>query len=173
VPQLIIRPAGPADLAALLALNEGAVPHVNSLARAQLTDLQRQSVYLSAALDAVGIAGFLLALDERADYASANFRYFRAHYPRFTYIDRIIVAEHRRGRGIGRELYRDLFDTLDHRAPLFACEVNLDPPNPRSLTFHEQLGFQPVGEQVTEGGAKRVCLMIRPAAAPRSLPPTG
>jgi predicted GNAT superfamily acetyltransferase len=39
------------------------------------------------------------------------------------------------------------------------CEVNLDPPNPRSLAFHERLGFREVGRQATKGGAFTVVLL--------------
>jgi predicted GNAT superfamily acetyltransferase len=33
--------------------------------------------------------------------------------------------------------------------------------NAPSLRFHERLGFEPVGEQQTEGGDKRVRLLVR------------
>lgn len=47
-------------------------------------------------------------------------------------------------------------------APVLACEVNLDPPNPRSLEFHRRFGFEQVGMQKTEGGKKTVSLMTKP-----------
>ena len=45
------------------------------------------------------------------------------------------------------------------RAERVCCEVNLEPPNPGSVRFHEQLGFRGIGEQSTEKGQKRVLLM--------------
>jgi len=48
---------------------------------------------------------------------------------------------------------------------LVTCEVNLHPPNPGSLRFHEGLGFRALGEQETglgsDGMPKRVRLMGR------------
>src|ERR1041384_4776818 len=53
---------------------------------------------------------FLLAFDQDADYDSPNFLWFRQRYPRFVYVDRIVVAASARGRGCARRLYRDLFE---------------------------------------------------------------
>ena len=39
-----------------------------------------------------GIDAFLLAFDQDARYDSPNFLWFRARYPRFAYVDRIVVA---------------------------------------------------------------------------------
>lgn len=36
------------------------------------------------------LSAFLLAFDERADYDNPNYLWFRARYPRFVYVDRII-----------------------------------------------------------------------------------
>jgi len=163
VTALLIRQAVPADYPAVLALNDGAVPSVNSIPIEKLAHLHGQSVYFSVACDDAGIAGFLLALDERAVYDSINFRYFQDHYPRFAYVDRVVVHPDRHRSGMGRRLYADLLATVADQSPIVACEVNLQPPNPGSLTFHERLGFTAVGEQLTEGGSKRVCLMVRPA----------
>ena len=43
-----------------------------------------------------------------------------------------------------------------------SCEVDVVPENPGSLRFHEALGFESVGQQDTEGGEKRVRLLVRP-----------
>jgi len=159
--ELSIRQAVPADYPAVLALNEGAVPSVNSIPLDKLAHLHRQSVYFGVACDDRGLAGFLLALDEGAHYDSINFRYFQRHYPRFAYVDRVVVRPERHRAGIGLRLYADLLAVVTRSVPLVACEVNLEPPNPGSLSFHERMGFEPVGEQLTEGGSKKVCLMIR------------
>jgi predicted GNAT superfamily acetyltransferase len=42
------------------------------------------------------------------------------------------------------------------------CEVNLEPPNPRSLAFHDRLGFVQVGELVTKNDTITVALLASP-----------
>ena len=156
----------PSDYAAILTLNDDAVPHVNSIPESKLAHLHQQSLYLGVAWsDAQQVAGFLLALSETAAYDSENFGYFRRRYARFAYVDRIVVAESARGTGVGAALYADLALHLPEDCPWLTCEVNLRPLNTASLTFHRKLGFAPVGEQDTGGGAKRVCLLAKPFEA--------
>lgn len=145
----------------ILALNDDAVPAVNSIPMEKLADLHRQSVYLGVARIAGDVAGFLLALDAHADYDSLNYRYFQQRYPSFVYIDRIVIGRAHRGTGLGGLLYADLETRVGQGAVMLTCEVNLRPPNPHSLAFHQRLGFEAVGEQDTEGGSKRVCLMAK------------
>ncbi|MCZ6617304.1 MAG: GNAT family N-acetyltransferase [Gammaproteobacteria bacterium] len=157
-----IATAGPADYPAVLELNEGAVPNVNSISESTLKNLDEQSRFFCLARDSANLAGFLLALPESASYDSPNFRYFKDRYPRFTYVDRIVVSEDHRRRGVGRKLYSALFEEVRHSTPMVTCEVNLIPPNPDSLQFHENLGFREVGQQESERGSKRVSLLICP-----------
>lgn len=159
---LILSTARTEDYAALLALNDDAVPHVNSIGMEKLAHLHRQSAHFGVARSDDGsVAAFLLALAETADYDSLNFRWFRDHYPRFVYIDRIVVGAAARRRGVGAALYGDLMRHVPDDCPLLTCEVNLRPPNDQSMAFHRQLGFEPVGQQDTEGGNKTVCLLAR------------
>jgi predicted GNAT superfamily acetyltransferase len=74
---------------------------------------------------------------------------------------RVVVAPEARGRGLGRRLYEDLAATAGAR-PL-CCEVNLVPPNPGSLAFHERLGFAACGEGDDPRNGKRVRYLIRAA----------
>lgn len=41
------------------------------------------------------------------------------------------------------------------------CEVNIRPPNPESLAFHDRQGFVEVGTQETEDGRKTVSLRAK------------
>ena len=148
------------EYAVILGLNEAAVPHVNSISTATLAHLHAQSSYCKVARIADEIVGFLVVLPETADYDSPNFRYFKGRYGSFAYVDRIFVAEHCRGRGVAAGLYRDLFDEMRGVASRVTCEVNLNPPNPGSIAFHQHMGFRQVDEQDTEGGRKRVSLMV-------------
>ncbi len=107
----------------------------------------------------------LLAFDQDAAYDNPNFRWFKDRFPRFVYVDRVVVAPAARGRGLARALYRALFD----RAGAYdrvVCEINLDPPNPASDAFHAALGFEPVGTAVLPGVHKTVRYFSRALAAP-------
>jgi hypothetical protein len=100
---------------------------------------------------------FLLAFDQGADYDSPNFLWFRSRYPRFVYVDRIVVAAHARARGHARRLYLDLFEhALRAGHDRVVCEVNSAPPNPASDAFHANLGFREVGTGSIHGGSKTV-----------------
>lgn len=154
------EPATSADYAAILVLNDGAVPAVNRIDGDDLARLHHQAEALIVARSNDAVAGFLLALNQNAIYPSLNFQYFRRRYERFVYVDRIVVDPEHRRMGIGEGLYEALF-SVARSAPRVTCEVNLRPPNPGSLAFHDKLGFRVVGEQDTEGGSKRVALMTR------------
>ena len=89
---------------------------------------------------------FLLAFDQDARYDSPNFIWLRARYPRFVYVDRIVVASPARGRGCARRLYNDLFEHAVRAGhDRIVCEVNQSPPNPASDAFHAALGFVEIG----------------------------
>ena len=154
------------DLATLRLLNEAATPHVNSLGLAEFDWFRVHAPYFRVAEQAGNIVGFLTALTPELSYASPNFEWFQANRERFVYIDRIIVTEAARGSGVGRRLYQDLSEFATPFADLLTCEVNIRPPNPGSLLFHERMGFREVGRQETEGGGKEVVLMERELGEP-------
>ena len=51
----------------------------------------------TAAPDGDRLLGFVLAMAECIDYDSANYLWFSARYPRFRYVDRVVVAAAGRG----------------------------------------------------------------------------
>jgi len=88
---------------------------------------------------------------------SPNFLWFGARYPRFVYVDRIVVASSARGRGCARRLYRDLFQhAAEAGHERVVCEVNSNPPNPASDAFHAALGFVEVGTASVYDGSRTV-----------------
>ncbi|MBI3544347.1 MAG: GNAT family N-acetyltransferase [Deltaproteobacteria bacterium] len=150
------------DLVAISRINETEIPHVSSITVAELKVLAEQSFYFRLLESESGdIAGFVLALDETATYSSLNFQWFKSRYPRFIYIDRVVVSASYQGLGIGRLLYEDLEEVAKRSSSPLACEVNTRPPNPGSLRFHQRFGFREVGVQNTEGGKKTVALLLR------------
>lgn len=157
--ELRIRDVCDADLARVHAINESAVPHVNSIDIERFRGFTREAAYFRVAhIDGL-LAGVLVAFAPGAGYESLNFRWFEAHYRDFIYVDRIAVAEAARRRSVASHLYRDLFRSVASRTRRITCEVNTRPVNAESMAFHERFGFRPVGSQETEGGAKSVCLM--------------
>ena len=158
------RPITASDVPALADLNDAAVPAVNALGAAGLaTHVPGCDVALVVPGDDGAPLAFVLAVAPGADYASENYRWFSTRRPGSLYVDRIVVAPHAHGQGLGRLLY----DAVVDRARSLGlgevtCEVNLEPPNPGSLAFHRRLGFAQVGEQVTTGGSVRVALLARP-----------
>lgn len=157
-----IRPVEARDIAAVLAMNEAEVPHVGSIDAERLLWFSRHAAYFRLAVRSDEPAAFLIALRPGTSYASPNYRWFCDRYGDFAYIDRIAVAVAHRRRGLGTLLYQDLIATMAGVVPILTCEVNLQPPNPGSVRFHELLGFEQVGEQDTEKGSKTVAMLARP-----------
>jgi predicted GNAT superfamily acetyltransferase len=56
-------------------------------------------------------------------------------------------------------LYEYLFEHTDKA--LVACEVNIEPPNPVSMKFHQSLGFKKVAEMSVNQGDKKVAMLIK------------
>lgn len=165
-PVLHIRHARQADLVAVHAINEAAVPHVNSITLDCFQDFTRSAAYFRVASLANRVVGYLVAFAPGANYDSVNFLWFQGRYRNFLYIDRIAVTADARRRGVASDLYRDVFDFARPRTGLLTCEVNTRPPNAESKAFHEGFGFRQVGTQETEAGSKAVSLMAVELSAP-------
>jgi len=163
-----VRDAVAADHAAVLALNNRATPNVNELSQEQFAWIVAHADYFRVAEDAAGIAGFVLALRPGLEYWSLNYRWFSERGDGFLYLDRVVVAERARGTGIGRALYDDIDRFAGGRWDRIALEVNLLPPNPGSLAFHERMGFRRVGVREEDGGTKAVALMERATSSSSS-----
>lgn len=164
---LRIRDVREADLGRIHAINEAAVPHVNSISPERFRGFIREAAYFRVALRDDSLAGYLVAFAPGAGYESLNYRWFEARYRDFIYVDRIAVAEDARRAGIAASLYRDLLEFAATRTRLVTCEVNTRPPNDASMAFHRHFGFRPVGSQQTDGGAKTVCLMALELGRPQ------
>lgn len=56
----------------------------------------------------------------------------------------VYVEEARRGNGLGRDLYSELFERLRRQRIRTAC-AGITLPNPASVALHESLGFVQIG----------------------------
>ncbi len=156
-----VRAALPADHAAVLALNNTAVPHVNALSPEEFAWLASHANFFRVAEDAEGLLGFTMVLPSGLDYWSDNYKWLTARFDRFLYLDRVVVDERKRGHGGGRALYEALVAFGSGAWPRVTLEVNLRPPNPGSVRFHERLGFATIGVREYNDGVNAVLLMER------------
>ena len=87
------------------------------------------------------VVGFVVTMAPGSDYDSDNYRWFASHYGEsFYYLDRIVIAEEMRRRGLAAFVY-DAMEEIAHGFGRMALEVNVDPPNVGSLAFHEHRGY--------------------------------
>ena len=178
LPPVSLRAAEDTDTTQMLDLNNDAVPAVNELDADSLAALvagsHRTVVVTSDTADILenDILGFAVIYAAGADYASENYRWFSAREQSFLYVDRIVVGPAHRDVGIGALLYSAVFDAArEQGAEVVYCEVNLQPPNPRSLDFHTRLGFEEIGQQSTKNDTVVVSLLSATVAEVRSAPP--
>lgn len=159
---MIVRDAEGEELQAVLAMNNAAVPAVNALQLDELERIVALASYFRVAVDDEGIAGFVLCIASGGTYWSGNYAWFGARYDAFLYLDRVVVAERVRGRGVGAALYDDLHRFAAGRWPRVTLEVNLRPPNPGSERFHARLGYSRVGVREYPDGTGAVTMYERP-----------
>jgi predicted GNAT superfamily acetyltransferase len=154
---MTLRPITPADHEAVLALNEHHVELLSPLDEVRLRELV--AVAESAAvIDVDGdFAGFVMTFGSGSAYDGENFAWFAERYADFCYLDRVVIHADFRRRGLGSLVYDELESSCGR--PVFALEVNLDPPNEGSLAFHRARGFVEVGQRGSHGHL--VSLMVK------------
>ena len=155
----MIRDLTAADYASTIALNAESEHFLSPLDNTCLQHLHAQAAYARVLVAGDEVAAFLLALRERADYDSPNYRWFAERYAAFLYIDRVVVSVAQQGRRLGARLYEDLFAYARAQGvPRVTCEFDVEPPNEASRRFHAGFGFREVGTQRVAGGRKQVSL---------------
>lgn len=154
-----VRSATPEDYDQILKLNEESVHFLSPLSKEKLIHLHQQSEILKVVeVDGV-VEAFVLALSEGKDYDSVNYIWFEKNYEKFLYIDRVVVSLKQQSSGLGKLLYDEVFKHAESvGTPVVTAEIDIEPPNPVSLKFHEKFGFQEVGQQAVAGGKKIVSL---------------
>jgi predicted GNAT superfamily acetyltransferase len=158
--RLLMRDIAEADFPAVLELNLESEQFLSPLSRERLESLLKQSAYHKVLEEDGRVVAFILTFCSEAAYDSPNFLWFKDRYSSFLYIDRLVVRDGFRNKGLGKMLYRDLIAFCRERnLPRITCEVDVVPPNPVSLRFHRHHGFREVGSQWLYDGKKQVSLM--------------
>jgi uncharacterized protein len=101
LPTAEIRDAVAGDFDIICALNLSEVQHTSAMDMTALAELDVLSCYHKVAcLDGV-VSAFLLAMCNGSSYKNENFEWFSRKYPRFIYVDRVVVSAVARGRRLG------------------------------------------------------------------------
>jgi predicted GNAT superfamily acetyltransferase len=139
-----LRPLRDTDVADVLALNEANVTALAPMDEARLHELREQADRFDVLDVDGGFGGFVITFAGGAGYDSENYRWFSARHRRFYYLDRIVLHEGFRRRGLGGFVYDEIEQVAAPYGRL-ALEVNLVPRNDPSLRFHERRGYVEVG----------------------------
>lgn len=159
----VLLEPGPGDLDTLLTLSNAHEAEIGTFTKAAFAELAALAFHVR--MTSEGDA-FLIALEERAPENAPNWRWFAARFRRFVYIDRVVVAESSRKRGLGKLLYNDVIAAARRAGHTrLCCEVNLDPPNPGSDAFHAKMGFEELGRAYLPDRGKAVRYLMRDLTA--------
>ena len=155
-----IRPRTPADDDRVRAINAANVPEVGPLDEDRLALFADTAPHFDVVELDGAVVGIFVGLAEGSDYVSPNYRWFADRHARFAYVDRIALEPAAQGVGIADEIY-GRFETwaADTGRPVVCAEVNVEPPNPRSLRFHERRGYVAVAEVAPYGTDERVAMV--------------
>ncbi len=159
--EFALRQYDAGDAEAVLRLNAESVAVLSPMDADRLRLLARMARLHLVAVGPTGVIGFLMAFADGSSYDSVNYRWFASRFKRFLYLDRMVVAASLRGCGVGHAFH---VAAEQHAVATglawIVGEIDLDPPNPVSLAYHERLGFVEVGRQTLPSG-KTVSMRAR------------
>jgi len=135
-----------AQLQSIYNLNQANTPEVGSLESMQhLKQLIELSAYNLLVLKEGEVVGFIICMREGSAYGSENYKFFSQRLKKFLYVDRVAIDEQHRRAGLGQAIYEDIFSQASNDSLPIALEVNTQPVNQPSLTFHKKMGFDQIG----------------------------
>ena len=156
-----IRKMTVADASAVVTLNRAVEQVTSPMDLDRFSELHDLSCFKRVVEMAGQVVAFVIVMSHGQPYDNANYQWFDVRFDDFFYIDRIVVSDVCRGRGVGRALYSHIEEQALSCGVLILCaEIDTDPPNFESLAFHERLGFCHHGSRVLENG-KKVSMQLR------------
>lgn len=132
------------DVPDVLALNERNVVMLAPMDEARLHEIRKLADRFDV-LDVDGaFAGFVVTFGPDVPYDSDKYLWFSSRFTSFYYLDRIVLHEDFRRRGLGSFVY-DEMERVATPYQRLTLEVNLAPRNDASLAFHGVRGYVEVG----------------------------
>lgn len=151
MPDVQIRDAVTADLAAITEIHNHAVVHTTAIWNDDPVDVADRAAWMAERAD----AGYpvIVAVDETGVLGFASYAQWRARSGyRFTVEHSVYVRDGQRGRGLGRLLMEALIGRA-RAAGLHVMVAGIESGNAGSIALHERLGFVEVG-RMPQVGAK-------------------
>ena len=137
----------PQSLKATYTLNQTNAPEVGFLSSLDyLKELLEKSYVNFCVKNDNEIIGLMICFREGSDYSSKNYKFFKDNERNFLYIDRIVIKEEYRRKGIANYLYSSIEEIASELGSPLCCEVNTFPENKPSLEFHKKFGFVSIGK---------------------------
>ena len=156
--QIEIRPLTHSESNAIWSINEEGLPGTGKVSEQEINSLLDFSSYAIGAYVEGSLAGFVICLPPNTEYGSLNYAWFNQRYDDFLYVDRIAVSIEYQNQNIGSTLYEHVKKQAEEIDAPVTAEVNIHPPNPGSMRFHDRHGFERVG--VLEHDEKSVALFV-------------
>ena len=155
-----LRPVTDDDLDHVLALNDRNVAVLAPMDEPRMRELQGWADRFDVVEVDGEFAGFVVTFGPGTSYDGVYYAWFEDRFGSdFYYLDRIVLHEDFRRRGLGTFVYEEVESLAQERRRL-TLEVNVEPPNHGSLAFHSARGFTEVGR--LHSGTKSVALMEKP-----------
>ena len=143
------------DQEALLLLNNSSTPAVNTLTLEELQSILSLAEKCWVEEIDSDLAAALIIIGPDQNYSSDNYTWLETQFSNYCYVDRIMVNQNHKRRGLGKKLYQKLEKHAQREGDeILLCEVNIEPPNPQSIAFHTQLGWEPFFEREHGPGKK-------------------
>jgi len=147
------------DVEPIWLINEQGLPGTGKVTLQEISYLLELSTFSLGVFSNDELLGFVICLSPGTDYGSLNYAWFNTKYDEFIYVDRIAVSTGYRDRGIGSLLYKEVVSYSNQYSIPIVAEVNLNPPNPGSMRFHERFQFEEIG--ILEHEDKSVTMLLR------------
>tara|TARA_B100000925_G_C21839115_1_gene400654 strand:- start:32 stop:529 length:498 start_codon:yes stop_codon:yes gene_type:complete len=156
--KLEIKPLSKTDLDSIWEINEDGLPGTGKVSQDEIEALLDFASLAVGAYYDEKLVGFVICLPPKTEYASANYAWFNKRYNEFLYVDRIAVRAQFQNQKIGTLLYDFVKRNATENGIPVTAEVNIQPPNPGSMRFHDRHGFQQVG--VLDHAEKSVAMFV-------------
>ena len=92
-------------------LNQNNIPALGSLnSLKHVQDIYNNSLFLIEVIVEDDFAGFAFVMDNKSEYQSLNYKYFKNKFKNFLYIDRVAFLEQFQRRGLGTKVYNEIYN---------------------------------------------------------------